>query len=194
MTSSRATPPRTDRETLAAWMIEHGYATGHGDTTADLLRELEWQIVEREAVALDVDLVARAIHPEGEGPTIDCCMGSTVRDLYPPEEAEEQHRHYHRQAAARFVAAYARLSASPAPKEGERPDMSVLTAILDDVPKSVANTINFDGEGLATWIVSHWPEYAALSASPAPSEFHTEEFGPSPDTAHLPPAPKEGER
>jgi hypothetical protein len=28
-------------------MIEKGYATGHGDTVEDLLKELEWQIAER---------------------------------------------------------------------------------------------------------------------------------------------------
>jgi hypothetical protein len=28
-------------------MIEKGYATGHGDTIEDLLKELEWQITER---------------------------------------------------------------------------------------------------------------------------------------------------
>ena len=36
------------RETVAEWMIERGYATGHGDTVEDLLKELEWQIRERE--------------------------------------------------------------------------------------------------------------------------------------------------
>jgi hypothetical protein len=28
------------REAVAAWMIEQGYVTGHGDTLDDLLREL----------------------------------------------------------------------------------------------------------------------------------------------------------
>ena len=37
-----------EREKVAQWMIERGYATGHGDTTEDLLRELEWQVKERE--------------------------------------------------------------------------------------------------------------------------------------------------
>jgi len=32
---------------LAQWMLEHSYATGHGDTMEDLLKELEWQIKER---------------------------------------------------------------------------------------------------------------------------------------------------
>ena len=36
-----------ERNKLAAWMIERGYATGHGDSTEDLLKELEWQIDER---------------------------------------------------------------------------------------------------------------------------------------------------
>jgi len=35
-----------EREKLAKWMMQHGYATGHGDTTEDLLKELEWQIAE----------------------------------------------------------------------------------------------------------------------------------------------------
>ena len=39
------------RETVAQWMIERGYATGHGDTVEDLLKELEWQIREREREA-----------------------------------------------------------------------------------------------------------------------------------------------
>jgi hypothetical protein len=36
---------------LAAWMIQRSYATGHGDTIEDLLKELEWQIAEREREA-----------------------------------------------------------------------------------------------------------------------------------------------
>lgn len=41
-----------ERNKLAAWMIERGYATGHGDTTEDLLQELEWQIAENWTNAL----------------------------------------------------------------------------------------------------------------------------------------------
>lgn len=40
-----------ERDKVAAWMIDRGYATGHGDTTEDLLKELEWQIKEREREA-----------------------------------------------------------------------------------------------------------------------------------------------
>jgi|LakMenEpi03Aug12_release.lakeMendotaPanAssembly.Ray.scaffolds.fasta_scaffold1443009_2 hypothetical protein len=36
-----------EREKIAQWMIERSYATGHGDTVEDLLKELEWQIRER---------------------------------------------------------------------------------------------------------------------------------------------------
>ncbi len=37
---------REAREKIAAWMITHSFATGHGDTLDDLLHELEWQIEE----------------------------------------------------------------------------------------------------------------------------------------------------
>jgi hypothetical protein len=33
-----------EREKLVVWMMAQGYATGHGDTTEDLLKELEWQV------------------------------------------------------------------------------------------------------------------------------------------------------
>jgi len=35
-----------ERNKLAQWMMAKGYATGHGDTTEDLLDELDWQITE----------------------------------------------------------------------------------------------------------------------------------------------------
>jgi len=37
----------TEREKVAAWMTAQGYATGHGETIEDLLKELEWQIEDR---------------------------------------------------------------------------------------------------------------------------------------------------
>lgn len=36
----------SDKEILAQWMMQRGYATGHGDTMEDLLVELDWQIAE----------------------------------------------------------------------------------------------------------------------------------------------------
>jgi hypothetical protein len=37
-----------EREKVAKWMVERGYATGHGDTIEDLLTEIDWQAAERE--------------------------------------------------------------------------------------------------------------------------------------------------
>jgi hypothetical protein len=37
-----------EREKVAQWMMQRGYATGHGDTIEDLLVELDWQIRESE--------------------------------------------------------------------------------------------------------------------------------------------------
>ena len=54
----------TERNKLAAWMMSQGYATGHGDTTEDLLREFEWQIVEREREACAKVCDVLAVHPE----------------------------------------------------------------------------------------------------------------------------------
>ena len=42
---------KAEREKVAKWMIERGYATGHGDTIEELFKELEWQAVEREREA-----------------------------------------------------------------------------------------------------------------------------------------------
>jgi hypothetical protein len=40
-----------EREKVAAWMMERGYATGHGNTIEELLKELEWQVRESEREA-----------------------------------------------------------------------------------------------------------------------------------------------
>jgi hypothetical protein len=37
-----------ERDKVARWMMERGYATGHGDTVEDMLDELDWQVRERE--------------------------------------------------------------------------------------------------------------------------------------------------
>jgi hypothetical protein len=36
-----------ERERLAKWMIQHGFATGHGDTFEDLLDAMTWQVAEK---------------------------------------------------------------------------------------------------------------------------------------------------
>ena len=42
---------KAEREKVAKWMMGQGYATGHGDTIEDLLKELELQVAEREREA-----------------------------------------------------------------------------------------------------------------------------------------------
>ena len=58
----------SSREKLAAWMIAHGFATGHGDSTEDLLAELSWQVNENlnkradEQVEACVDALKKELH------------------------------------------------------------------------------------------------------------------------------------
>jgi hypothetical protein len=40
-----------ERNKVASWMMAQGYATGHGDTVEDLLKEVEWQVRESEREA-----------------------------------------------------------------------------------------------------------------------------------------------
>ena len=54
-----------EREKVAAWMIQRGYATGHGDTTEDLLNELDWQIAER--IAAEREACAKVCEDMGRG-------------------------------------------------------------------------------------------------------------------------------
>lgn len=41
----------SDKEKVSQWMMNRGYATGHGTSVVDLLQELEWQVAEREREA-----------------------------------------------------------------------------------------------------------------------------------------------
>lgn len=44
-----------ERQEVAVWMIERGYATGHGDTVGDMLGELVWQVrAEQKTLLTDV--------------------------------------------------------------------------------------------------------------------------------------------
>jgi hypothetical protein len=43
---------RAEREKVAQWMIQRGYATGHGNTLEDLLQELDWQIAKNWTQAM----------------------------------------------------------------------------------------------------------------------------------------------
>ena len=49
-----------EKETVALWMMANGFSTGHGDSVADMLNELAWQIDERVARAIDAERVAFA--------------------------------------------------------------------------------------------------------------------------------------
>jgi hypothetical protein len=76
-----------ERNKLAAWMIERGYATGHGDSTEDLLKELEWQIEEsvrneREACAKVCEILGAeddSFYAEFSGAT-DCADAIRARE------------------------------------------------------------------------------------------------------------------
>jgi hypothetical protein len=41
-----------EREVVANWIMDRGFATGHGDSIVDLLDQLEWQIAEKEREAI----------------------------------------------------------------------------------------------------------------------------------------------
>jgi len=43
-----------EREVVANWIMDRGFATGHGDSIVDLLDQLEWQIAEKEREAIAV--------------------------------------------------------------------------------------------------------------------------------------------
>lgn len=50
----------TDREILAAWMIQFGFATGHGDTMEQLVDALGSEIVERVEYEIETERLACA--------------------------------------------------------------------------------------------------------------------------------------
>ena len=53
-----------EREVVANWIMDRGFATGHGDSIVDLLDQLEWQIAEREREACAKLCDVLAVHPE----------------------------------------------------------------------------------------------------------------------------------
>jgi hypothetical protein len=66
-----------EREKVAKWMVERGYATGHGDTVEDLLTEIDWQAAEREReeCAKVADAWQSAIHD----PRYECDCADAIR-------------------------------------------------------------------------------------------------------------------
>ena len=69
-----------EREKVAAWMRSKSYATGHGDTVEDLLKELEWQVAEREREA-------GAKVAESYEPTCDTCPSGVANAIRARGEA-----------------------------------------------------------------------------------------------------------
>jgi hypothetical protein len=63
-----------EREKVTKWMVERGYATGHGDTIEDLLKELEWQVAERER-----EMCASVA--ESYEPTCDTCPSGVANAI-----------------------------------------------------------------------------------------------------------------
>jgi hypothetical protein len=63
-----------EREKVAKWMVERSYATGHGDTIEDLLKELEWQVAERER-----EMCASVA--ESYEPTCDTCPSGVANAI-----------------------------------------------------------------------------------------------------------------
>jgi uncharacterized protein with von Willebrand factor type A (vWA) domain len=64
------------REKVAAWMIAHSYATGHGDTIDDLLAELSGHIKSERARCAELDEMLEASHvhiAQIEAETIEKC-------------------------------------------------------------------------------------------------------------------------
>jgi hypothetical protein len=61
-------------EKVAKWMVERGYATGHGDTVEDLLTEIDWQAAEREREGC-------ASVAESYEPTCDTCPSGVANAI-----------------------------------------------------------------------------------------------------------------
>ena len=70
-----------EREKLVAWMMRQGYATGHGDTVEDLLKEFNWQVreEERELCAQICEQIADAPSNMVLGVALDCAAAIRAR-------------------------------------------------------------------------------------------------------------------
>ena len=70
-----------ERNKVAQWMIARSYATGHGDTVEDLLKELEWQVreEERELCAQVCDEIANKPSNVVLGVALDCAAAIRAR-------------------------------------------------------------------------------------------------------------------
>ena len=60
---------RASRELVASWMIQNGFATGHGDTLQELLGELTWQVKELRQRVKEQDDYIRILKRNAKGVT-----------------------------------------------------------------------------------------------------------------------------
>jgi hypothetical protein len=65
-----------ERNKVASWMMAQGYATGHGDTVEDLLKELEWQVRESERNACAA--IARQWDVDHQGSNYGGCIANLI--------------------------------------------------------------------------------------------------------------------
>ena len=70
-----------EREVVANWIMDKGFATGHGDSIVDLLDQLEWQIAqaEREACAKDCESMNSVEDYYGERIELFCAEAIRAR-------------------------------------------------------------------------------------------------------------------
>ena len=67
-----------ERNKVAQWMMDQGYATGHGETVEDLLKELTWQIQENEREACAK--VAESFDPNMRWSNYGKYIANTIRN------------------------------------------------------------------------------------------------------------------
>lgn len=69
---------KSEQQSVAVWMFTNGYATGHGDTTASMLSELEGQAVSREHQMLNriarIDGAGDGFMGRAKAGTFDDCI------------------------------------------------------------------------------------------------------------------------
>ena len=68
-----------ERNKVAQWMMNQGYATGHGETVEDLLKELRWQIQENEREACAK--VAESFDPNMRWSNYGKHIANTIRNV-----------------------------------------------------------------------------------------------------------------
>jgi hypothetical protein len=68
-----------ERNKVAQWIMDQGYATGHGETVEDLLKELTWQIQENEREACAK--VAESFDPNMRWSNYGKHIANTIRNV-----------------------------------------------------------------------------------------------------------------